>query len=134
MIIPVLSVRLKVRDSVRPTASPLTASELPKAITNRIFSVSLQLGGQNLSLFSSPMLVRPMLMSGGRQVGTVGMAIDAELDRTTGCVKLQPGKSTTVAFLLTDETVASLRVVVQDPGNDVDLYRSPTDIPVRLGV
>jgi hypothetical protein len=134
MIVPVLSVRLKVRDSVRPTASPVTATGLPDAVTNRIFSVSLQLGGQSLSLFASAMQVRPMLMYGGRQVGTVGMAVDAELDRTTGCVKLHAGKPVTVAFLLTDESVPALRVVVQDPANDADLYRSPTDIPVRLGV
>ena len=78
--------------------------------------------------------VRPLLMSSGKQVGAVGMAIDAELDRSTGCVKIQPGKPITVAFLLTDESVPSLRVVVQDPSTDAELYRSPTEIPVRLGV
>ena len=34
------------------------------------------------------------------------MAIDADFDRATGCVKLQPGKPVTVAFLLSDESVA----------------------------
>ena len=53
------------------------------------------------------------------------MAIDAELDRATGCVKLQPGKPITVAFLLSDESAASIRVVVQDPTTDAELYRSP---------
>jgi hypothetical protein len=134
LVIPVLTVRLKVRDSARSTAGPITASGLPEAVTNRIFSVTLQLGGQNLSLFSSAMVVRPLLMSSVKQVGAAGMAIDAELDRTTGCVKLQPGKPVTVAFLLSDETVQSLRVVVQDPATDAELFRSPTDIPVRLGV
>ena len=103
-------------------------------MTNRIFSVTLQLGGQNLSLFSTEMIVRPLLISSGKQVGAVGMAIDADLDRATGCVKLQPGKPVTVAFLLTDESAASLRIVVQDPATDAELYRSPSDIPVRLGV
>lgn len=133
LIIPVLTVRLKVTESARPTASPITASGLPGAVTNRIFSVTIQLG-QNLALFSNAMLVRPLLMASGKQVGGVGMAIDAELDRATGCVKLQPGKATTIAFLLSDESVPALRVVVQDPATDADLYRSPTDIPVRLGV
>jgi hypothetical protein len=73
-------------------------------------------------------------MASGKQVGGVGMAIEAELDRATGCVKLQPGKPTTIAFLLSDESVPALRVVVQDPATDAELYRSPTDIPVRLGV
>jgi hypothetical protein len=36
--------------------------------------------------------------------------------------------------LLTDENVASVRVVVQDAATDAELYRSPGDIPVRLGV
>jgi hypothetical protein len=49
-------------------------------------------------------------------------------------VKLQPGKPATVAFLLSDDSVPSLRVVVQDPATDAELFRSPTDIPVRLGV
>ena len=78
LVIPVITVRLKVHDSARPTADPVTASGLPEAVTNRIFSVTLQLGGQNLSLFSSAMVVRPLLMSSGKQVGAAGMAVDAE--------------------------------------------------------
>jgi hypothetical protein len=108
---------------------PIAVSGLPDAITNRIFTVGLQ-----GDLGSGEQLVRPLLMASGKQVGAVGMAIDAEFDRATGCVKLQPGKPITVAFLLSDESVASLRVVVQDPTIDADLYRSPNDIPVRLGV
>jgi len=60
------------------------------------------------------------------------MVVDGQLDRATGCVTLHAGKPVTVAFLLTDDSVASLRVVVQDPANDADLYRSPVDIPIRL--
>jgi len=133
LIIPVLSVRLKTKESARPTAGPITAKGLPDAVTNRIFSVTLQLG-QNLSLFSGATVVRPLLMASGKQVGGVGMAVDAELDRSTGCVTLQPGKPTTIAFLLSDESAPALRVVVQDPSTDAELYRSPIDIPVRLGV
>jgi hypothetical protein len=32
------------------------------------------------------------------------------------------------------EDVAAVRLVVQDPATDAELYRSPADIPVRLGV
>ena len=135
LILPVLTIRMKTQQSARPTVSPVTVTGTPEVVTNRIFSVTLQLGGQNLSLFSNAVVVRPLLMSSaGKQVGAVGMAIDAEVDRTTGCVKLQPGKPVAVAFLLNDESAASLRVVVQDPTTDAELYRSPTDIPVRLGV
>jgi hypothetical protein len=129
LIIPVVSVRLKVRESARPEVGPVTAQGLPEAVTNRIFSVILQ-----GDLLSGEQIVRPLIMCAGRQVGAVGMAIDTEFDRATGCVKLQPGKPVTVAFLLSDESASSLRVVVQDPATDAELYRSPTDIPVRLGV
>jgi hypothetical protein len=130
MVVPVLTIRLKGREQARARAAgPVTASGLPEAITNRIFSVTIQ-----GDLVSGDLIVRPLLMSAGRQVGAVGMAIGAELDRATGCVKLEPGKFITIAFLLSDENVPSLRVVVQDPATDADLYRSPHDIPVRLGV
>lgn len=75
-----------------------------------------------------------MLISSGKQVGGVGMAIDGDLDRATGCVKLQAGKPVTVAFLLSDESAPAVRIVIQDPTTDAEMYRSPTDIPVRLGV
>jgi hypothetical protein len=112
----------------------VTATGLPGAVTNRIFSVTIQLEGKNLSLFSNELVVRPLLISAGKQVGGVGMAVDGDFDRATGCVKLQAGKPVTVAFLLSDESSPSLRVVVQDPTTDAELYRSPTDIPVRFGV
>jgi hypothetical protein len=91
-------------------------------------------GDRQLVLGATGLQVRPLLMSAGKQIGAVGMAVDAQFDGTTGCVTLEPNKLATVAFLLTDESVASLRVVVQDPTTDAELYRSPNDIPVRLGV
>lgn len=132
LIIPVLVVRLKGREPGKPKPEYMRASGLPAAVTNRIFSVTLQLGG-NLALFKREMLVRPFLVSAGKQVGSAGMASDAEFDRLTGCVKLEAGKMATVAFLLTDDSAPSVQVVVQDPVNDAELYRSP-EIPVRLGV
>jgi hypothetical protein len=134
LVIPVLTVRMKARGPDRSTAGPVTATGIPDAVTNRIFSVTLQLDGKNLSLFSTELVVRPLLISSGKQVGGVGMAIDGDLDRATGCVKLQPGKPVTVAFLLSDESAPTIRIVVQDPTTDAELYRSPNDIPVRLGV
>ena len=134
LILPVLTVRVKPTASVRKAVGPITATGLPDAITNRIFSVTIQFDAKNLSLFSKELLVRPLLVAAGKQVGGAGMAIDADLDRATGCVKLQAGKPVAIAFLLQDETVASVRVVVQDPTTDAELYRSPNEIPVRLGV
>jgi len=134
LVIPVLTVRTMLQESSRPTGGPIVASALPSAITNRIFSVTFTFGEHQMVLGATAIQVRPLLMSAGKQVGAVGMAVDAQFDRTTGCVTLEPNKPVTVAFLLTDESVASLRLVVQDPGTDAELYRSPTDVPVRLGV
>jgi hypothetical protein len=134
LVIPVVTVRIKARERERSSVGPVTAAGLPDAVTNRIFSVTIQLDGKNLSLFSTELVVRPLLISAGKQVGGVGMAIDGDFDRATGCVKLQGGKPVTVAFLLSDESAPSLRIVIQDPTTDAELYRSPTDIPVRLGV
>ncbi|WP_230189890.1 PglZ domain-containing protein [Sphingobium sp. CECT 9361] len=134
MVIPVVTVRMKARKAEHTAAGPVTATGLPVAVTNRIFSVTIQLDGKNLSLFPNELVVRPLLISAGKQVGGVGMAVDGDFDRATGCVRLQAGKPVTVAFLLSDESSPSLRVVVQDPTTDAELYRSPTDIPVRLGV
>lgn len=134
LIIPVLTVRTKALRSDRTAAGPVTATGLPEAVTNRIFSVTLVFGDKQMMLGTTEIVVRPLLMSAGKQVGAVGMAIDAELDRATGCVTLQPNKPITIAFLLSDESAGSLRIVVQDPATDAELYRSPIDIPVRLGV
>lgn len=134
LVIPVLTVRTKVRESARPSADPIEVSGLPEAVTNRIFSVTLTYGAKQMLLGTTSIQVRPLLSAAGKQVGAVGMAVDAQFDRATGTVKLEPNKPVTIAFLLSDESVASVHVVVQDPTTDAELYRSPTDIPVRLGV
>jgi hypothetical protein len=134
LVIPVLTVRTKAREAARPSAGPIEATGLPDAVTNRIFSVTFTYGAKQMLLGATGIQVRPLLMAAGKQVGSVGMAVDAEFDRATGTVKLEPNKPVTVAFLLSDESAASLRVLVQDPTTDAELYRSPTDIPVRLGV
>jgi hypothetical protein len=134
LIVPVLTVRLKAGKSAKPSGESVTLSGLPETVTNRIFSVTLVLGQKQLALGAIGLAVRPLLVAAGKQVGAAGMVLGAELDRVTGCVTLQPGKPVTVAFLVSDEGVPSLRVVVQDPTTDAELFRSPTDIPVRLGV
>ena len=104
MVIPVLTVRMKAKETERANGGPVTATGLPSAITNRIFSVTIQLDGRNLSLFSKELVVRPLLISAGKQVGGVGMAVDGDFDRATGCIQLQAGKPVTVAFFLSDES------------------------------
>ena len=60
--------------------------------------------------------------------------LGCELDAATGTISLLPGKPATIAFLLSDDQAEAVRIVVRDPVTDAELYRSPTDIPVRLGV
>jgi hypothetical protein len=134
LVLPVLSVRTKVKESSRPSAGAIRATGLPDAVTNRIFTVVLTLGEAQMELGATLTQVRPLLMAGGKQVGAVGLAVDAQFDRATGCIGLERGKPVTVGFMLNDESASALRVVVQDPATDADLYRSPSDIPVRLGM
>jgi hypothetical protein len=107
LVIPVLTVRTKGRESARRSAGPITASALPDAVTNRIFSVTLTFGEKQLMLGVTGIQVRPLLMSAGKQVGAMGMAIGARFDTASGCVMLEPDKPVTVAFLLTDESARS---------------------------
>ncbi len=127
IVIPVLGVRLKTRTEKKPVSS-VTVSGSPEAVTNRIFTVAMKLDG----LF--PATVKPLLLAKGRQVGAAIMAVNADFDATAGIIHLQPGQQATVAFALHGEDAEAVRIVVQDPATDLELYESPKDIPVRLGV
>ena len=129
MVIPVITFRA----SGSKTAEALVGVQLevldaPTVITNRIFTVRLLFGTMD------PPAVRPVLMSNGQQVGTVGMAVGAELDRRTGVVKVPTGEASTIAFQYDGDSGISVRIVVTDPESDAELYRSPVDIPIQLGV
>ena len=134
LIVPVLTVRLPSATQSTTKRQRVAISNVPDEVTNRIFSVTVELGGRNLDLFSAPTLVQLVLLSGTRQVGMIGLAIDGELDAEAGTVTMQPGEPLTVAFLLSDDTAQSIRIVVRDPVTDAELYRSPMEIPVHLGV
>lgn len=131
MIVPVVTVR---SSSAAPLAAggrsvSLAIADVPTTITNRIFSIKIALD----SLLGAGIPIKPVLLSAGRQVGTVGIVHGAELDRATSTVALTGQDEATVAFVLDDDTVATVDVVVLDPMTDAELYRSPP-IPVQLGV
>ncbi|MFP5288804.1 MAG: PglZ domain-containing protein, partial [Thermoanaerobaculia bacterium] len=128
LVIPVVGIRLPVQPKERAVQSPVLVSGVPEEVTNRIFSIGLKLDG----LF--PAVVKPLLTADGQQVGAAEMVVNAELDRATGNVTLQPGAEATVALVLRGEGVETVRIVVQDPATDAELYRSPKDVPIRLGV
>lgn len=134
IVIPVITVRTTPTVAAESGKERLTVTNLPYEITNRIFSVIMELGGPNLALFANTTVVKPVLLSGSTQVGAVGVAIGSELDQAAGTVAIQPGKPVTVGFLLSGEDMDAVRIVVRDPGTDAELYRSPVEIPVRLGV
>ena len=115
-------------ETTEPMAE-LVVSDVPTVVTNRMFSVKLSYA----SLLGSGAPVRPVLLSDGKQVGAVGMVFGAE-ERDDGTVVLEPGTEASVGFMLQDDTVEALRIVVLDPRTDAELYRSPADIPVNLGV
>lgn len=129
MIVPVITVR---STSAAPTGAggvTVSVTEVPAAITTRIFSVKMALA----SLAVESVTVQPILMSGERQVGEAGMALGADHDRSAGTIVLTPGVESTVGFILDDDAVSSIRIVVLDPTTDADVYRS-ADVPVQLGV
>jgi hypothetical protein len=134
LVIPVVTVRLAAPSSSNAQAPLLQLSGGPETITNRIFSLQLTLGGAEPSMFAEPRTVRPIIVSRGRQVGAIGMAVDVEVDRLTGSLELRPGVPVTVAMVLNDDGVEAVRVVVQDSATDAEMFRSAADIPVRLGV
>src|SRR5262249_1309726 len=134
LVIPVVTIRTTASPAAPSAADKIVVGGVPDVVTNRIFTVTLALGGPQLQLFATGLVVRPMLVADGQQVGTVGMVVGAEFDSASERVRLEPERVGTVAFRLIDDTVAALRIVVQDPATDAELYRSPHDIPVRLGV
>ncbi|MYG27515.1 MAG: PglZ domain-containing protein [Boseongicola sp. SB0677_bin_26] len=128
MVIPVITVRSTAPAPEDGRTAKLAIGDVPTAITNRMFSVKLSYA----SMLGTDAPVMPTLMSNGRQVGRVGMALGADL-QSDGSVALAAGTEATVGFMLDDDSVDSVRIVVLDPATDAELYRSP-EIPVHLGV
>ena len=128
MVIPVIAVRATTPATRDEGNAELAVGDVPTAITNRMFSVTLSYA----SMLGTDTPVMPVLMSDGRQVGTVGMALGADL-RADASIALAAGTEATVGFMLDDDAIQTLRIVVLDPATDAELYRS-SEIPVRLGV
>ena len=108
----------------------MSVTDVPTAITNRIFSVKLSLA----SLAPDTVPVRAVLIAGDSQVGAAGMAVGADFDRSTGTVFVMPGAEVIIGFVLDDDEASAVKIIILDPATDAELYRSPTALPVRLGV
>ena len=131
LVIPVLTVRTKAV-TARPEKQALSVKPGFEAVTNRIFSVEIGLGGTTGNLFQEARKVRPLAIHENRQVAAAKMTATGQIE--DGIVTVEPGKPVNVAFLLTDDQVPALRIQVLDADTDAVLYTSPKDIAVRLGV
>jgi len=134
LIVPVLSVRTTTSLPMRSSTGPIAVSQIPDAVTNRVFSVTLAYRDNELTFGAEPLKVRPLLITEGKRVGAAGLAVGASFDRSSESVTLEPNKPASVGFILNDDTAASVHIVIQDPATDAELYRSPHPIPVRLSI
>lgn len=133
IVVPVLTVKAKRGGAGKaPAKSPLSVSHDFEKITNRIFTIKIELTGRSKGLFEDVIVVRPMVTAGDREVAQAALAHGAELDN--GRLKLQSGTVASIGFMLTDDTVQTVKIQVLDAETDAPLYVSEAAIPVRLGV
>ena len=132
LVIPVITVKLKTEAGGKAEKNAVSVSHDFVAVTNRIFSIQIELGGTAKSLFDTARIIRPVVVAGDRQVAKAGVAVGATLEG--GRLRLEPNIPVTVGFILTDDTVGAVRIQVLDAETDALLYASPKDIPLRLEV
>ena len=131
LVIPVVSLRIPLRDSKMPTGKVAQLRGVPDKITNRTFGVRVLVVGD---LFTTePVALRVVLVSGNEQVGQAGIAIGGELDRSSGILHVSPNADANVGMMLTRDDCTSVRVVVSDPATDAVVDQSD-ELPVKLGI
>ena len=131
LVIPVVSLRIPLRDSKMPTGKVAQLRGVPDKITNRTFGVRVLVVGD---LFTTePVALRVVLVSGKEQVGQAGIAIGGDLDRSSGILHVSPNADANVGMMLTRDDCTSVRVVVLDPATDAVLDQSD-ELPVKLGI
>ncbi len=136
LVIPVVSLRIPLRESRRPGPSRVAELlDVPDKITNRTFGVRLSIQEQ-LTLGSesdADVPVRVVLMADGQEVGHTGMAHGAEFDRASGVLNVKGNTEASIGLMLAQEGCESIRIVVLDPGTDAVLATTG-EIPVKLGI
>lgn len=131
LVIPVVSLRIPLKDSKMPTGKVAQLRGVPDKITNRTFGVRVLVVGD---LFTTePVALRVVLVSGNEQVGQAGMAIGGDLDRSSGILHVSPNADANVGMMLTRDDCTSVRVVVLDPATDAVLDQTD-ELPVKLGI
>ena len=131
VVIPVVSLRIPLKDSKMPTGKVAQLRGVPDKITNRTFGVRVLVVGD---LFTTePVALRVVLVSGNEQVGQAGIAIGGDLDRSSGILHVNPSADANVGMMLTRDDCTSVRVVVLDPATDAVLDQTD-ELPVKLGI
>ena len=131
LVIPVVSLRIPLKDSKMPPGKVAELRGVPDKITNRTFGVRVRVVAD---LFTTgPVALRVVLISGTEQVGQAGMALGGDLDRSSGTLHASPDVDANVGMMLTRDDCSSVRVVVLDPATDAVLDQSD-DLPVKLGI
>ena len=113
-----------------PQQVQLIIRGVPTLLANRTFGFSLEYDDM---FATDPLIVRPVLVANGQQVGAAGMAVDAGLDRESGSVTLAPRSKASIGMLLLREDCDKARLVILDPNTDAVLGQSE-EIVVKLGV
>lgn len=132
MVVPVLAVKAKRRVGSPAAGGAVNVTHDFDAITNRIFTIKMELAGASAGLFAEGLTVRPMVVSAGREVAQAALAVGGEL--VNGRITLPPRTPVSVGFMLMDEDVAAVRIQILDAETDAVLYGSPADIPMKLGL
>ena len=131
MIVPVVALRIPSSATDAAKGTKVVLEGYPAVLTNRTFGLKVVVGAE---LFSQePIAVRLALLADGLEVGRCGMALDAELDGSSGILLVRPGKPASVAMILTSEEFKKFRIVAQDPATDAVLGQSG-DIDLNLGM
>ena len=132
MVVPVVSLRMPAKAEKPAAAGPKVSLEnFPELLTNRTFGMRVHVSAE---LFSrEPLRVRLVLLADGQEVGQAGMALDAEFDRASGTVTIEPGHVANVAMMLMRDEVTKFRIVAQEPDTDAVLAQSD-EIAVKLGM
>ena len=122
MVVPVITLRMpSVKASTAPV-SKVVIEGYPTTLTNRTFGCRLVFAGDMLD--QDVIAARVVLIGDGQEVGRAGMAPDAEFDRASATVQLQPRKEVNLGMMLFKESSKKIRIVVQDPATDAVLAQS----------
>ncbi len=130
LIVPLLTFRAKASPEVASETTQVRLTWAPEAITNRIFSVRVEL---QAGLFGGAVKVHPVLLAGDRLVGEALIVKDATLDPATHQVALEPGQEAELYFQVADSLEGPLHVQISDPQTDQVLAKSKP-LPISLAI